>query len=1108
MKNTKRLLTALLVFVTLITCMLLMTSCNDDEHEHSYTSTVVPPNCAEQGYTKYTCDCGDTYNDNILPPTHTMTQHAAKAPTCSEVGHSAYIGCDGCGEKEGYVEIEKTQHNFVSEITEYPSASKAGKKTLECADCDHSEVETIAAFTASLPNVSETLASMIKEGKYSLSAKDGSTLILLTELNDYTEGTGTKTFIAFNVAKAELSSENSVVKGLLKLEFGTATKVVDGSVSASDIAAPETFDVAGAVDLYLNGDDISISVVFNGITEVNETVSVNEAFYSALAQILGIDYEELITAIYVGGKIQDIVPSAMSIISAIENIKLPAIKNDSLESYMLLFSTIGENMITVETDGDGNTVYTVDVAALTLFIEEIEDKTVVQFLNETYGVTTVAALMTFVSSIPNMTVSDIVNSISAVSSILGIDAEVAYDLIDMLIYAASGNTVSIQSVIKENYNKTIADLVAEQAVAENPYLKHEDAVATFKAAVNTALATVANLKIDDIYNMYVSANGGEVEAGFSITSEIKTVLAGLGEMITFDLVIDAEGNLVSLNADLAGTSLTVSSKTETVDESITEIYSLLIKSGSDTLLDTSIKFNDGIFEKLTLILNGYVETGNEVVTEQELVNLFDITAEYEIDATEGTEAMLLGINGLYYMVEFSDNDEEFGLMFVIADESEMILVVGLKKITEIVDEVTKESHVFVVADNVNTLFYLGAIFEDGKFTGASAEMNNYSTLTDMNTGESVKVLEDVFDAALTVTDDGNGTTTIGMIFNQYAVVIEAVDTLEKDTLDVIVTENDDVIASLSASVSTETVTEGETTTVTDTYTFDVIYDTDVLVDLDFTAVNGELKDGNVLLNFFYTALEDILDPDTGDVIGTNELTKLDTLLNAAITKNGNVIELADTVSGDTAKIELLDNGIKMTVGKTVIDATLDVTVENDVTTGFDLVIKVTDVEDVLLEYAVTMTDNVVYFKVFAQDYQTHQAIDSTTGQPIGEPVKKFTTLIDYTLGYTYTENGVEVSYYYADNNYVYYDLTCGFEFTEDGVTIKYDIERLLMGLLTIEYSENHDETKPDDGYINGPLVPTDATTDMEIKDIVIRYITMIYSLAGKGEITFTYEPIA
>lgn len=36
-------------------------------HEHNYTAVVTPPTCTEEGYTTYTCSCGDSYIDDYVP---------------------------------------------------------------------------------------------------------------------------------------------------------------------------------------------------------------------------------------------------------------------------------------------------------------------------------------------------------------------------------------------------------------------------------------------------------------------------------------------------------------------------------------------------------------------------------------------------------------------------------------------------------------------------------------------------------------------------------------------------------------------------------------------------------------------------------------------------------------------------------------------------------------------------------------------------------------------------------------------------------------------------------------------------------------------------------
>ena len=80
-------------------------------HEHSYTTQVYAPNCVKQGYTVYTCSCGDNYTDNVTPANgvHTYTGACNTQQNCALCGAASNgpVGhryddnvdgtCNGCG---------------------------------------------------------------------------------------------------------------------------------------------------------------------------------------------------------------------------------------------------------------------------------------------------------------------------------------------------------------------------------------------------------------------------------------------------------------------------------------------------------------------------------------------------------------------------------------------------------------------------------------------------------------------------------------------------------------------------------------------------------------------------------------------------------------------------------------------------------------------------------------------------------------------------------------------------------------------------------------------------------------------------------------------------
>ena len=82
MKTTRRIISMLIVLCTLISMLPAQVfaeessleqvqaetieTISDDVHEHSYTTVVTAPTCTEQGYTTYTCACGDSYVDTYV----------------------------------------------------------------------------------------------------------------------------------------------------------------------------------------------------------------------------------------------------------------------------------------------------------------------------------------------------------------------------------------------------------------------------------------------------------------------------------------------------------------------------------------------------------------------------------------------------------------------------------------------------------------------------------------------------------------------------------------------------------------------------------------------------------------------------------------------------------------------------------------------------------------------------------------------------------------------------------------------------------------------------------------------------------------------------------
>lgn len=94
-------------------------------HKHNYVETITKePTCTETGEKTYTCDCGDSYTEEIPAKGH----------------HFEDGECTDCGEKDS----DYHKHNYVETITKEPTCTETGEKTFTC-DCGDSYTEVIPA---------------------------------------------------------------------------------------------------------------------------------------------------------------------------------------------------------------------------------------------------------------------------------------------------------------------------------------------------------------------------------------------------------------------------------------------------------------------------------------------------------------------------------------------------------------------------------------------------------------------------------------------------------------------------------------------------------------------------------------------------------------------------------------------------------------------------------------------------------------------------------------------------------------------------------------------------------------------------------------------------
>ena len=113
---------------------------------HSFGQWIIDTNatCTEYGKKHRDCaNCDETEEDHIPIAGHKLTQHDAKAPTCTEDGWDAYETCSVC-DHTTYYELSATGHRFGEWIIDTKATCTTdGSQHKECANCDETEDEVI-----------------------------------------------------------------------------------------------------------------------------------------------------------------------------------------------------------------------------------------------------------------------------------------------------------------------------------------------------------------------------------------------------------------------------------------------------------------------------------------------------------------------------------------------------------------------------------------------------------------------------------------------------------------------------------------------------------------------------------------------------------------------------------------------------------------------------------------------------------------------------------------------------------------------------------------------------------------------------------------------------
>lgn len=187
------------------------------------------PTCTDIGWDAYEAckNCNYTTRTELPALNHDLEQHDAKAPTCTEIGWDAYETCSRC-DYTTYVELPALNHDYQA-VTVDPTCEADGYTVFTCSRCKDS-------YTADLTDkLGHKFGAWSPNGTGSQSAgclRQGCAHIGSTDCRKFTFRTAEGETLIFCPVCGQ--AENAAQ--LEKLEAATAW-AISGSLSAEDVTA-------------------------------------------------------------------------------------------------------------------------------------------------------------------------------------------------------------------------------------------------------------------------------------------------------------------------------------------------------------------------------------------------------------------------------------------------------------------------------------------------------------------------------------------------------------------------------------------------------------------------------------------------------------------------------------------------------------------------------------------------------------------------------------------------------------------------------------------------------------------------------------------------------
>lgn len=113
--------------------------------EHSFTEYTVEPTCASEGYTFYFCSCGELIKGETLKKLPHTLKVVSVPSTCSALGYTEY-SCESCNYSYRENASSLAEHSFTVSTKQFPTALEEGYTEHFC-ECSHSYKDDFISYS-------------------------------------------------------------------------------------------------------------------------------------------------------------------------------------------------------------------------------------------------------------------------------------------------------------------------------------------------------------------------------------------------------------------------------------------------------------------------------------------------------------------------------------------------------------------------------------------------------------------------------------------------------------------------------------------------------------------------------------------------------------------------------------------------------------------------------------------------------------------------------------------------------------------------------------------------------------------------------------------------